>query len=77
VIQAGPCTVVQAKTAATDGYAGVQLGFGSKKPQRATKAYREHCVKAGKGVFQVLREFASKATATRWRRATRLPSTAV
>lgn len=57
VIQAGPCTVVQAKTAATDGYAAVQVGFGSKKPQRATKATREHCVKAGKGVFQVLREF--------------------
>ena len=57
VIQAGPCTVVQAKTAATDGYAAVQVGYGSKKPQRATKAVREHCVKAGKGVFQVLREF--------------------
>jgi large subunit ribosomal protein L3 len=57
VIQAGPCTVVQAKSAATDGYAAVQVGFGSKKPQRATKATREHCVKAGKGVFQVLREF--------------------
>ena len=57
VIQAGPCTVVQAKTIVTDGYAAVQVGFGSKKPQRATKAVREHCVKAGKGVFQVLREF--------------------
>jgi large subunit ribosomal protein L3 len=57
VIQTGPCTVVQAKTVATDGYAAVQVGFGSKKPQRATKAYRAHCVKAGKGVFQVLREF--------------------
>lgn len=57
VIQAGPCTVVQAKTAPSDGYAAVQVGFGSKKPQRATKPYREHCVKVGKGVFQVLREF--------------------
>jgi large subunit ribosomal protein L3 len=57
VIQAGPCTVVQAKSAASDGYAAVQIGFGSKKPQRASKAYREHCVKVGKGVFQVLREF--------------------
>jgi large subunit ribosomal protein L3 len=57
VIQAGPCTVVQAKSAATDGYAAVQVGFGDKKPQRATKAVREHCVKASKGVFQVLREF--------------------
>jgi len=57
VIQAGPCTVVQAKTAASDGYAAVQLGFGDKKPQRATKAYRNHCLKAGKGVFSVLQEF--------------------
>jgi len=57
VIQAGPCTVVQAKTVATDGYAAAQLGFGSQKPQRATKARREHCIKVGKGVFQTLREF--------------------
>ncbi len=57
VIEAGPCTVVQAKNAATDGYAAVQLGFGEKKPQRVSKAYREHCVKAGKGVFRVLKEF--------------------
>jgi large subunit ribosomal protein L3 len=57
VIQAGPCTIVQAKTVATDGYAAVQVGFGERKPQRASKAYKAHCVKAGKGVFQVLREF--------------------
>ena len=57
VIQAGPCTVVQTKTVATDGYAAVQIGFGDKKPQRASKAYRAHCVKVGKGVFQTLREF--------------------
>ncbi|MCK6556980.1 50S ribosomal protein L3 [Candidatus Binatia bacterium] len=57
VIQAGPCTVVQAKRRDRDGYVALQLGFGERKPQRATKAYRAHCVKAGKGVFQVLREF--------------------
>jgi large subunit ribosomal protein L3 len=57
VIKAGPCTVVQLKSKATDGYAAVQLGFGEKKPQRATKAYRQHCLKVEKGVFQVLREF--------------------
>jgi large subunit ribosomal protein L3 len=57
VIQAGPCTVVQAKSVATDGYAAVQVGFGSAKPQRVSKARRAHCVKAGKGVFQILREF--------------------
>lgn len=60
VIEAGPCTVVQAKTAATDGYAAVQVGFGERKPQRVGKAYRNHCVKAGKGVFLALREFRTK-----------------
>ena len=58
VIQAGPCTVVQTKTAAGDGYVALQLGFGEQKPQRTPKAYRNHCVKAGKGVFAVLGEFA-------------------
>jgi len=57
VIQAGPCTVVRTKTAATDGYAAVQLGFGARKAQRATKAYRNHCLKAGETVYQILREF--------------------
>jgi large subunit ribosomal protein L3 len=57
VIQAGPCTVVQAKTAANDGYAAVQLGLQEKKAQRASKPVRQHCLKAGKGVFQILREF--------------------
>ena len=28
VIQAGPCTVSQVKTEATDGYNAVQIGFG-------------------------------------------------
>jgi len=63
VIQAGPCTVVQTKAPGTDGYAAVQLGFGEKKAQRATKAYRTHALKAGKGVFVVLREFAPEAAA--------------
>src|SRR5512140_3162525 len=58
VIQAGPCTVVQTKTANTDGYVAVQLGFGEKKAQRATKPYRGHSLKAGKGVFEVLCEVA-------------------
>ena len=57
VIQAGPCTVVQTKTADSDGYVALQLGFGEQKPQRTPKAYRNHCVKAGKGVFAVLGEF--------------------
>src|SRR5258706_12914 len=57
VLRAGPCTVVQTRTKSTDGYVAIQLGFGEKKAQRATKAYRTHCLRAGKGVFTALREF--------------------
>jgi large subunit ribosomal protein L3 len=57
VVVAGPCTVVQARTGDRDGYAAVQLGFGEKKAQRVSKAYRTHCAKAGRGVFAVLKEF--------------------
>lgn len=59
VIQAGPCVVVQKKEAARDGYDAVQLGFGSKKGQRVNKPQQGHMLKAGKGAFQVLREFRS------------------
>lgn len=57
VVQAGPCTVVQAKTQARDRYAAVQLGFGSQKAQRVSKAMRGHVAKSAKGPFRVLREF--------------------
>ncbi|HVO24899.1 MAG TPA: 50S ribosomal protein L3 [Candidatus Margulisiibacteriota bacterium] len=64
VIQAGPCIVVQTKTVASDGYVALQLGFGEQKPQRRAKAYRNHCTKAGKGVFAVLAEFVPPEGAT-------------
>lgn len=57
IIQTGPCTVVQKKTLQRDGYTAIQLGFGEKKPQRATKPLLGHCKAAGKGPFVVLREF--------------------
>ena len=59
VIEAGPCVVVDVKTADRDGYAAVQLGFGSRKAKNVTKAVQGHCAKAGiKDVFpSVLREF--------------------
>jgi large subunit ribosomal protein L3 len=34
VIQAGPCTVTEVRTPSRDGYAAVQLGFGSNKETR-------------------------------------------
>ena len=33
VVEAGPCPVVQVKTAEKDGYAAVQLGWGPQKGQ--------------------------------------------
>jgi large subunit ribosomal protein L3 len=57
VIQTGPCTVVQKKTAQRDGYTALQLGFGVRKPQRATKALLGHCQASGTGPFVALREF--------------------
>jgi large subunit ribosomal protein L3 len=57
VVQTGPCVVVQKKDAPTDGYSALQVGFGSKKNQRVNKPMRGHMAKAGKGAFQVLKEF--------------------
>lgn len=57
IIETGPCTVVQKKTRQRDGYTALQLGFGKKKPQRATKPLIGHCRAAGAEPFAVLREF--------------------
>jgi large subunit ribosomal protein L3 len=57
VVQTGPCVVVQKKEPGKDGYSALQVGFGSKKAQRVNKAAQGHMGKAGKGAFEVLREF--------------------
>ncbi len=57
VIQTGPCIVVQKKEAAKDGYSALQVGFGSRKTQRVNKPLQGHMAKAGKGAFEILREF--------------------
>ena len=61
VIQAGPCTVVQKKTAEKDGYEAVQLGFEEIAEKRAEKLLnkpeRGHLAKAGVKPQRVLREF--------------------
>jgi len=46
VIQAGPCVVMQVKTAKTDGCNAVQLGFDDVKPSRSKKPQIGHARKA-------------------------------
>ena len=52
VVEAGPCTVVQVKSAESDGYAALQLGFGAAK--RVNQPMKGHL--KGLGDFRYLRE---------------------
>ncbi len=56
VIQAGPCTVSQVKTKATDGYDAVQIGFGDIKPKHVNKPMAGHFKAAGVEPMRYLRE---------------------
>ena len=56
VIKAGPCVVVQAKTAQTDGYEAVQLGLVDDTPVKSNKATAGHFKKAGAPPTRVRRE---------------------
>jgi large subunit ribosomal protein L3 len=58
VIKAGPCVVVQAKTAGRDGYEAVQLGLVEEKPARATRPLAGHYKKANVPPTRVRREVA-------------------
>ena len=61
LIQAGPCTVVQKKTAEKDGYNAIQLGFENVKEKHLTKPEIGHQKKAGlEELKKVLKEFALK-----------------
>ncbi|MBI4443457.1 MAG: 50S ribosomal protein L3 [Acidobacteria bacterium] len=57
LLQAGPCVVVQRKTAATDGYEAVQLGFIEGRPKRhVPKPLRGHFAKAGVAATRFVQE---------------------
>lgn len=49
VVQAGPCHVTQVKTAESDGYFAVQLGFDDVPPRASTMPLMGHTAKAGVG----------------------------
>ena len=57
VIEAGPCTVVQKKTAEKDGYNAVQLGYEDVAEKKLTKPELGHLKKAGGARKKTLKEF--------------------
>ena len=57
VIEAGPCVVVQKKTAEKDGYNAVQLGYEDIPERKLTKPEMGHLNKAGVAPKKYLREF--------------------
>ena len=56
VLKAGPCVVVQAKGAQTDGYEAVQLGLVEEKTPKVTRAIAGHYKKANVPPTRVRRE---------------------
>jgi large subunit ribosomal protein L3 len=56
VIKAGPCVVVQAKTAQTDGYEALQLGLVDEAPAKSNKPTVGHFKKANVPATRITRE---------------------
>jgi large subunit ribosomal protein L3 len=58
VLEVAPNVVTQVKTADRDGYTAVQVGYGTKKPQRVNRALRGHLKRTGSDrAYRWLREF--------------------
>jgi large subunit ribosomal protein L3 len=57
VIEAGPCTVLQKKTKAKEGYNAIQVGFMEKKQSRLNKPEAGHFKRSGGTAFYHVREF--------------------
>ncbi len=57
VIEAGPCVVVQKKTAETDGYNAIQVGFGEIREKLVNKPTKGHFGKAGIKSLRFVKEF--------------------
>ena len=57
VIEVGPCVVTQVKTADTDGYESIQIGFMEKKEKSSVKPEIGHFKKAGVAPMRHLAEF--------------------
>ena len=63
VIEAGPCYVTQVKTAETDGYSAIQLGFEEVAERKLTKGQKGHLGKANAPMLRRLHEVRCKDAA--------------
>jgi large subunit ribosomal protein L3 len=63
VLEAGPCPVVQKKTAEKDGYDALQIAFGACKEKNVNKPIKGQFKKAGVPVKRYLREIKIRDTA--------------
>ena len=57
VIEAGPCTILQKKTVAKEGYNAIQLGFLEKKESKLNKPETGHFKRSGGKGFYHVKEF--------------------
>jgi len=57
VIEAGPCPVVQIKTAKKEGYNAIQLGYGTRKPKHSNNPLTGHFQKNNISPCRLLKEF--------------------
>lgn len=57
IIEAGPCTITQVKTAETDGYNALQLAFGEKTDKHTNASEKGHFAKSGTDPKKFIKEF--------------------
>ncbi|QLE55587.1 50S ribosomal protein L3 [Nostoc sp. TCL26-01] len=57
VVQIGPCVVTQVKTKQTDGYAAIQVGYGTVKPKALNKPSLGHLAKSSAPPLKHLQEY--------------------
>ena len=59
ILKAGPCSIIQIKTAEKEGYSSVQIGFQDKSDNNIKRAEKGHFDKAGVSAKHILREIST------------------
>jgi len=62
VVQAGPCSITQIKTASTDGYSAIQVGFGEVSQKALNKPELGHLAKSNAAPLRHLQEYRLDST---------------